>query len=89
MSESRAMIRFVKRSLDAVGAQDVIVSHCIIHQENLCTIVLAFAEIMKNAFQCVDYIRSRRLIHRQFEAFIENKDCDYHDVVYFSTIRSV
>ena len=29
--------RFTKDSLDAVGPHDVVVSHCIIHQENMCT----------------------------------------------------
>ena len=34
---------FTKESWDAVGAQDVVVSQCIIDQENLCTKVMAFA----------------------------------------------
>ena len=37
-----------KLFLDAVGAQNVVVSRCIIHQENLCTKVLAFSDVMKN-----------------------------------------
>ena len=45
--------------LDAVGAQDVVVSRCIIHQENLCTNVVALVEVMKNVVQCVNYIRAR------------------------------
>ena len=49
---------FTKTFLDAVGAQDVVVSHCIIHQENLCTTALAFSEVMKNDVQCADYIRA-------------------------------
>ena len=70
-----------------VGAQDVVVSHCIIHQENLCTKVLAFAEGMKNVVLCVDYIRARKLNHWKFKAFQEYQDCDHPDVVYFSTVR--
>ena len=49
---------FTKTFLDAIGAQDVVVSHCIIHQENLCTTALAFADVMKNDVQCADYIRA-------------------------------
>ena len=41
------MNEFTKKFVDAVGAQDVVVSHCIIHQENLYTKVLAFAGDMK------------------------------------------
>ena len=72
--------------MDAVGAQDVVVSHCIIHQENLCPNVLAFVEVMRNVVQCVYYIRAQGLNHRQFKAFLKYLDHDYLDVVYFSTV---
>ena len=80
-------IGLTKKFLDAVGAQDVVVSHCIIHQENLCTRALAFAEAMKNVILCVNYIRAQGINHRQFKAFLEYLDCDYPDVVYFSAVR--
>ena len=73
--------------MDAAVAQDVVVSDCIIHQENLCTNVFALAEAMKNVVQCVNYIRARGLSNRQFKAFLEYLDCDYPDVVYFSAVR--
>ena len=78
---------FTKNNLDAVGAQDVVESHCIIQQERLRTNVLAFAEVMKNIVLCVSYIRARGLNHRQFIAFLEYLDCNYPDVVYFSAVR--
>ena len=78
---------FTKKFLDTIGSQDVVVSHCIIHQENLCTKVLGFADVMKDVVQCVNYIRSRGLNHRQFKAFLEELDADYPDVVYFSAVR--
>ena len=46
---------FTQRLRDAIGAQDVVVGHCTIHQENLCINVLAFAEVMKSVVQCVNY----------------------------------
>ena len=73
--------------LDAVGAQDIVVSHCIIHQENLCTITLAFAEGMKIFAQCANVVRARGMNHRQLKAFLEYLHCDYPDVEYFSAIR--
>ena len=60
-----------KKLLDAVGAQDVVVSHRIIHREKLCIKVLAFAEAMKHVVQCANYIRARGLNHRQFKAFLQ------------------
>ena len=73
--------------LDAVGTQDVVVSHCIIHHENLCTKVLAFADVMKNVVQCVNCIRAQGISHRQFKALLQNLVCGYPDVVYFSAVR--
>ena len=77
---------FTKKILDAVGAQDVVVNICIIHQENVCTTVVAFAEVVKNVVQCLNYIRARGLNHRQFKAFLEYLDCDYPNVVQFSAV---
>ena len=47
---------FITNFVNAVGAQNVVVSHCIIHQDNLCTKVLDFADIMGNVVKCVNYI---------------------------------
>ena len=49
---------FVKRFLDVIQGEDVLVNHCIIHHENLCSKVLDFGEVMKNVASCVNYIRS-------------------------------
>ena len=78
---------FTKKFLDSIGSKRVVVKHCIIHQENVCTKVLRFADVMKDVVTCVNYIRSRGLNHRQFKAFIEELDSDYPDVVYFSAVR--
>ena len=78
---------FTKKILNAVGAQDVVVSHCIIHQENMCTKVLDFEEVMTNVVQCVNYIRARGLNHWQFKAFLDELDSEYPDVVYFSAVH--
>ena len=78
---------FTKNFLNAVEALNVVLSHCIIHQKNLCTKVLSFAEIIKNIVQCVDYIRARGLNHRQFNVFLDELDSKYSDVKYFSAVR--
>ena len=78
---------FTMKFLDAVGAQDVVVSHSIIHPENQRTKALAFAEVMKNVVERVNYITARGLNHRQFKALLEYLDCDYPDEVYLSAVR--
>ena len=78
---------FTKKLLDSIGSKRVVVNHCIIHQENLCTKVLGFVDVMKDVVTCVNYIRSRGLNHRQFKAFLQELDSDYPNVVYFSAVR--
>ena len=73
-----------KNNMDAVVAQDVIVSHCVVHRENVCTNVLTFADAIKNVVQCVNYITAQRINQRQFKALLKYPDCGYPDVVYFS-----
>ena len=80
---------FITNFLNAIGAQNVVVSHCIIHQENLCTKVLDFADIMGNVVKCVNYIRARGLNHRQFKTFLEELDSEYSDVVAYISLLYV
>ena len=78
---------FTTKFLTAAGAQNIVVSHCIIHQENLCTKVLDFAEVIKNVVQCLNYIRAQGLNHREFKAFLDELDSEYFDVMYFYAVH--
>ena len=53
----------------------------------MCSKVLGFGEVMKNVVSCVNYIRSRRLNHRQFKSFLQALNFDYPDVHYFCAVR--
>ena len=60
---------FSNKLLEALDLKstDVVVYHCIIHQENLCCKVLDFTCIMKNVVNCLNFIRARGLNHREFK----------------------
>ena len=58
-----------------------------IHQENLCTKVLDFEEVIRNVVQCLNYIQAWGLNHQQFKAFLDELDSEYPDVMYFSAVR--
>ena len=77
---------FTTKFLTAVGAQNVVVRHFIIHQENLCTKVLDFAEVMRNVVECLNYIRALGLNRRQFITFLDELDSEYPDGMYFSDV---
>ncbi|XP_033842308.1 general transcription factor II-I repeat domain-containing protein 2-like [Periophthalmus magnuspinnatus] len=67
--------------------QDVIFLHCIIHQESLCKSVLQFSHVTNPVVKLVNFIRARRLQHRQFIAFLEETDADHQDLLYHSRVR--
>ena len=79
--------KFCKNFLKTFGSQEAALNHCIIHQENLCSKVLDYIDIMKEVVPCINYIRTRGLNQRQFKFFLEELDTDYPDISYFSLVR--
>ena len=63
---------FTQKILDAVGAQDIVVSRCVIHEEYLSTNVLALAEIMKFFVKCVNYIDDYQMELIELQADMDN-----------------
>ncbi|KAI6655301.1 General transcription factor II-I repeat domain-containing protein 2A-like [Oopsacas minuta] len=61
--------------------------HCIIHQEQLCAKILDMKHVMENVVNTVNFIKSKGLNHRQFQAFLTEVGSDYNDVIYFSQVR--
>ena len=66
---------------------DVIISHCIIHQENICAKVLSMDHVMQEVVTTVNFIKSRGLNHRQFQGLLLELNVDQGDVIYFSSVR--
>jgi hypothetical protein len=62
-------------------------THCIIHQEMLCTKVINMAHVMKPVKQMVNFIRSRGLNQRQFLIFLNDLESEYSDLPYFTEVR--
>ena len=79
--------RICKNILEAFGPQNIILNHCIIHQENVCNKALDGIDIMKEVVQSVNHICCRGINHRQFKLFLEKFDCHYPDITYFSSVR--
>lgn len=69
------------------GSEQLIASHCIIHQENLCAKELKMDHVMTVVVKTVNFIRARGLNHRQFKEFLSDIETEYTDVIYFSEVR--
>jgi len=77
---------FIALMLKSV-THDIISHHCILHQEQLCAKVLDMKDVMEKVVSTVNFIRSRGLNHRQFQAFLQEVASDLSDMIYFSQVR--
>jgi len=88
IGRANGSISHVKCHLNGLGHdQELFEHHCIIHQEALCSKTLKYKHVMDFVFQSVNFIRSRGLKHRQFQAFLEEMESDYGDVLYHTEVR--
>ena len=80
---------FTKLLMDELGVKKcyIPVNHCIIYQENLCSKVLGFEDVMKKVVQSVNFIHSQALNHRQFKAMLDGLDSKYGDLAYFLNVH--
>ena len=53
----------------------------------LCAKTSKFKLVMDFVFQSVNFIRSRGVKHRQFQAFLKETDADFGDVLYHTDVR--
>ena len=68
-------------------SDNIVIFHCIIHQQNLCAKSLKFKHVMGPVIEAVHFIRSRGLNHRQFQNFLDDLDTEHQDLAYFSEVR--
>lgn len=61
--------------------------HCIIHQESLCAKKLKMEHVMDVVINTVNWIRSRGLNHRQFNALLDELDAQYGSLLYYTEVR--
>ncbi|XP_042242397.1 general transcription factor II-I repeat domain-containing protein 2B-like [Homarus americanus] len=84
-------VGLLKRIQDQVretnAEQNIVFSHCIIHQEVLCKSVLNLSHVVDTVVKVVNYIRARGLNHRQFITLLEDLESDHTDVLYHTNVR--
>ena len=64
LGKRKGVVALAVREFSTLGL-NLILSHCIIHQENLCAKRLRMNNVMSVAVNTVNFIRSRALNHRQ------------------------
>ena len=62
-------------------------THCIIHQEVLCTKIIKMENVLSYIKKVINFIKSRGLNQRQFTAFLKESDSTYSSLSYYSEVR--
>ncbi|GFS54790.1 uncharacterized protein NPIL_212121 [Nephila pilipes] len=67
----------------------VVFLHCLIHQDALCKSALDIDHILNIVVKLVNMIRSRGLLHHQFQQFLESVHAEHSDILYYSKVRCI
>lgn len=78
---------FVGKFNSKYPENDVVFLHCLIHQDALCKSALDIDHILNIVVKLVNMIRSRGLLHRQFQQFLESVHAEHSDILYYSKVR--
>ncbi|UYV70371.1 hypothetical protein LAZ67_7002744 [Cordylochernes scorpioides] len=62
-------------------------THCIIHQEVLCTKVIKMENVLTPIKKFINFIRSRGLNQRQFSLFLTELESEYSGLSYYIEVR--
>ncbi|XP_010771180.1 general transcription factor II-I repeat domain-containing protein 2A, partial [Notothenia coriiceps] len=84
--EVRGLVGLTRKAMGDTG-ENLVVYHCIIHQEALCGKVLGMEHVMTVVTKTVNFIRARGLNHRQFRALLEEENSVQEDLPYHTEVR--
>jgi hypothetical protein len=78
----------LKQESNICGNVNIMTFHCLLHQENLCSKSLFnFQHVVKCVVKIVNFIRSNKMNHRQFQNFLKETGSYYDDVIYYTEVR--
>ncbi|KAK1333566.1 LOW QUALITY PROTEIN: hypothetical protein QTO34_005951, partial [Cnephaeus nilssonii] len=89
VDSQKGLISLVKKELDrlSLDPSNLIVCHCIIHQESLCAQSLRLNSVMSTVVSCINFVKSRGFNSRQFKELLNDLHSEYGDLVYNCEVR--
>ena len=78
VGSQKGLTALLKKELTRCGlaADDLVVCHCIIHQQNLCAKSLQLRDVISTGIKCINFIKSRGLNSRLFKKLLEDLNVD-------------
>ncbi|XP_056440141.1 general transcription factor II-I repeat domain-containing protein 2A-like [Gadus chalcogrammus] len=85
----KGLTALVKKEMSrlSLDPSDLVVCHCIIHQESLCAHSLKLNNVMTTVVSTINFIKSRGLNNRQFKELLSELESEYGDLVYHCEVR--
>ncbi|KAK0144404.1 General transcription factor II-I repeat domain-containing protein 2A [Merluccius polli] len=85
----KELTALVKKEMSrlSLDPRDLVVCHCIIHQESLCAHSLKLTNVMKTVVSTINVIKSRGLNNCQFKELLSELESEYGDLVYHCEVR--
>uniref|UniRef100_UPI0035901BC1 general transcription factor II-I repeat domain-containing protein 2-like n=1 Tax=Myxine glutinosa TaxID=7769 RepID=UPI0035901BC1 len=71
----------------SLDPSELVVCHCIIHQENLCAQSLKLNNVTTTVVSTINVIKSRGLNSHQFKELLSELESEYGDLVYHCEVR--
>ncbi|XP_016061495.1 PREDICTED: general transcription factor II-I repeat domain-containing protein 2B-like isoform X1 [Miniopterus natalensis] len=89
VGSQKGLIAFVKKELNrlSLDPSDLIICHCIIHQESLCAQSLRLNNVMSTVVSCINFVKSRGFNSHQFKELLNDLDSENGDLVYHCEVR--
>ena len=85
--KNNGFVALLQQKLSEIHGSKIHHTHCIIHQEVLCTKVFKMENVLSYIKKVINFIRSRGLNQRQFTAFLSELDSTYSGLSYYSEVR--
>ncbi|UYV67918.1 hypothetical protein LAZ67_5002499 [Cordylochernes scorpioides] len=76
-----------KKLIEISDGSNIHHTHCIIHQEVLCTKVIQMENVLTPIKKFINFIRSRGLNQRQFSLFLTELESEYSGLSYYTEVR--
>ncbi len=75
------------KKLKENNVNNVYWTHCIIHQESLCSRIFNNSEVINQITTVINYIRSSSLRHREFKLLLDEIETNCDGVLFYTEIR--
>ncbi|UYV64814.1 hypothetical protein LAZ67_3002058, partial [Cordylochernes scorpioides] len=86
--KTNGFVALLRKKLSEISdGSNVHHTHCIIHQEVLCTKVIKMENVLTPIKKFINFIRSRGLFQRQFSLFLTELESEYSGLSYYTKVR--